>query len=66
MKKKQGIPNHYSMKSVERNWHMNCLTPSCHDFPGSLQSAPSGFESETAGRFEKLRGTIDPIKAREG
>lgn len=64
--KKQRIPNYYSMKSAPRDWHMNCLTPSCHDFPGSPQSTPSGIESGTAGRFEKFSGTIESIKAREG
>lgn len=64
--KKQRIPNHYGMKSAGKDWHMNCLSPPCHDFPGSPQNAPSGFESGTSGRSEKSRRTIDPIKAREG
>jgi len=64
--KKQRIPNHYGMKSAGKDWHMNCLSPPCHDFPGSPQNPPSGFENGTPGRFEKSRRTIDPIKAREG
>jgi hypothetical protein len=66
MTKKHRNPNHYSMKSAERDWHMNCLIPSQHDFPGSPQSVQRGFEGGAARRSEKFRGTIDPIRARDG
>jgi hypothetical protein len=66
MKKKLRISDHYSAKSADRDWHMNCVIPSWHDFPGSPQSVQSSFEGGAAGMSEKFRGTVDPIRAREG
>jgi hypothetical protein len=66
MTKKTRIPDHYSMKSPEKDWHMNCVTPSWYDFPSSPQNAQAGLEGGAAGLSEKFRGTADPIRAREG